>query len=289
MSRVERGQPHEPVHPLLRREEPVRVLARRAERRRLDARFLALARLQELDLELPALRPAHQHAQHHLGPVLRVGAARARIDADQGVPDVVGACEEALLLQLGQLVLDRGHVLVHLAGQRGVLCRKLGQPRQLFNVGLQRLEGVQPARRTRVLGRDPRGSLGVVPEARRPHLGLERGDALRQRSGVKGSPRAASAGRGSPQGAAAWAPKRRWSPCVQASGPPRPVAGARYRDGGLQAAASAPPAPGRRPSSSDSFASSRWPKRSSKSARTASRCDSEASSSFARPSSVNTA
>ena len=41
-----------------------------------------------------------------------------------------------------------------------------------------------------------RRRLLVVPEARRLHLPLEGGDRLLEVSGVKGSPRAASAGRG---------------------------------------------------------------------------------------------
>src|SRR5205085_3564813 len=47
-----------------------------------------------------------------------------------------------------------------------------------------------------VLGRHARGPLLVVPEAGLLHLALERADALAQPGWVKGSPRAASAGRG---------------------------------------------------------------------------------------------
>ncbi len=49
----------------------------------------------------PAVRrPPLVHAQHHLGPVLRVGAARARLQRDDRVAGVVLAVEERRLLQL---------------------------------------------------------------------------------------------------------------------------------------------------------------------------------------------
>ena len=73
------------MHALLGAEEPVGVLARGAERRRLDAGLLPRAGLEQLDLEAAPLGPAHQHAQHHLGPVLGVGAAGAGVDGHERV------------------------------------------------------------------------------------------------------------------------------------------------------------------------------------------------------------
>ena len=95
---VERRQPHEPVHALLGRVEAVGVVAGDAEGRGLDARLLARARLQQLDLEAAPLGPAHLHPQHHLRPVLRVGAARAGVDGHERVAGVVVAGEQPLLL-----------------------------------------------------------------------------------------------------------------------------------------------------------------------------------------------
>ena len=87
--RVEGRDPDEPVDAALGGEQAVGVLALGDEGRRLDPRLLALGRLLHLDLEPAALGPAQVHAQEHLGPVLRVGAAGARADGDDGVAGVV--------------------------------------------------------------------------------------------------------------------------------------------------------------------------------------------------------
>ena len=116
---VERRQPHEPVDALLGRVEPVGVLARDAEGRRLDAGLLPRARLQQLDLEAALLGPAHLHPQHHLGPVLGVGAARAGVDGDERVAGVVVAREQPLLLERREALLDRGDLLLELGGESG--------------------------------------------------------------------------------------------------------------------------------------------------------------------------
>ena len=89
------------------------------------------------------------------------------------------------------MVLDRRDLRVELAGDAGILLGELGEAGEVLGVGLQLAERRQLARRARVLRADLRGGVLVVPEARRPHLLLERGDALAQRSRVKDSPRAA--------------------------------------------------------------------------------------------------
>jgi hypothetical protein len=53
------------------------------------------------------LGPARVHAEQHLGPVLRLGAALARLDLDVGVVGVGLAREEALELALRRLVAQR--------------------------------------------------------------------------------------------------------------------------------------------------------------------------------------
>ena len=57
--------------------------------------------VEHLALEAAALRPLEVHAQQHLGPVLRLGAAGARVDGHDGVGAVVLAAEH--LLDLGGL------------------------------------------------------------------------------------------------------------------------------------------------------------------------------------------
>ena len=136
MGGVERRQAHEPVHAALGAEQTVCVLAGGPERRRLDPSFLAGACLQQLDLEAAALSPAHQHPQHHLRPVLRVGPTGAGVHRYERVAGVIPPGEQALLLELRQALLDRRDLLVDLALQRRVLRRHLGQPVQVLYVCL---------------------------------------------------------------------------------------------------------------------------------------------------------
>ena len=69
------------------------------DRRALDAGALARLLLDQLGLEAAPLAPAQVHAQQHLGPVLRLGAAGAGVDRDDGVAGVVLAAEQLLQLE----------------------------------------------------------------------------------------------------------------------------------------------------------------------------------------------
>ena len=138
--------------PALGAEQPVGVLARGPEGRGLDARFLAGAGLEQLDLEAAPLGPAHQHPQHHLRPVLRVGPPRPRVHGDERVAGVVAAGEQPLLLERRQALLDRGDLLVDLLLQRGVLGGHLGEPVEVLDVGA-RARGTSPAAAMRARAR----------------------------------------------------------------------------------------------------------------------------------------
>ena len=58
-------------------------------------------------LEPAALDPSQVHAQQHLGPVLRFGAARARMDRDDRVLAIVLAAEHLLDLAGLHLLIER--------------------------------------------------------------------------------------------------------------------------------------------------------------------------------------
>src|SRR5512134_3248021 len=113
------------------------------------------------------------------------------MDGDNGVPGVEAAGEEPLLLELREPRLDRGELIVQLAGHLLVVGSELGELLEVADVGLEPAEAVEPSPHARV----PRGGLRrrslVVPEAGPAHLGLEALRLLAQRSGVKDSPRAA--------------------------------------------------------------------------------------------------
>ena len=69
---------------------------------------------------------------------------------------------------------------VDLVGERGVLVGELQQRLEVTDVALQRLPGLELARRPRVLGADLRRDLLVIPEPRRAHPPLELRDRPRQ-------------------------------------------------------------------------------------------------------------
>ena len=71
----------EPVHAVLAAQVPEGVVARDAEAHAVDPGLVALLVVDDLGLVAAALAPAQVHAEQHLRPVLRVGAAGARVDA----------------------------------------------------------------------------------------------------------------------------------------------------------------------------------------------------------------
>src|SRR3712207_4928717 len=92
---VERADPDEPVHAPLRGEEPEGVLARDGEGGAFYAGLLVLGVLDDLQPEVPALSPAPVHPGQHLGPILRVHPAGARVNGEDGVALIVLPGEEA--------------------------------------------------------------------------------------------------------------------------------------------------------------------------------------------------
>ncbi|MNG40853.1 hypothetical protein D3C84_1296640 [compost metagenome] len=63
----------------LRFEIPVGVIAFNRDRYALNARFIAWQIVEQFDLEAALLRPTRVHPVEHLAPVLRLGAASARV------------------------------------------------------------------------------------------------------------------------------------------------------------------------------------------------------------------
>ena len=84
---VERREADQAVDAALAAQPPEGVAAVDLQRRALDAGFVAGHDVEEVGLVAAALRPAQVHAQEHLRPVLRLGAAGAGVDGDDGVCD----------------------------------------------------------------------------------------------------------------------------------------------------------------------------------------------------------
>src|SRR5439155_1417041 len=119
-----------------------------------------------------------------------------RVDGDDRIAGVVVAGEETLHLEIREPLAGALLLLLQLAGDRLVLGGHLLERFEVVDVRLELAVSVELALGARVLRGDLRRPLLVVPEAGLSHVLLERLQALAQRSWVKGSPRAASAGHG---------------------------------------------------------------------------------------------
>ena len=91
---VERRNAHETMHAAFAAEHAIGVLALDLHRGGLDASFFTRRRIEDVRAEAFVLGPAEIHAQQHFGPILRFGAARARLDGEDGVQVVVVAAEK---------------------------------------------------------------------------------------------------------------------------------------------------------------------------------------------------
>src|SRR5690606_20785291 len=83
----------------------------------LDAGNLAGGDFHHLDIESLVLAPAQVHAQQHLGPVLRLGAAGTGLDVDESAIGVHLAGEHAAEFQLLQLSAEAVKFAVDLVEQ----------------------------------------------------------------------------------------------------------------------------------------------------------------------------
>jgi hypothetical protein len=141
---------------------------------------VSVADLVHLHLETASLQEAQVHAQQHVGPVGRVHPTGARVHAEDGRPVVVLTEEEAFLLQLGQLALDRRQLGGGVGGSLGIGLL-LGQPEQGLGIvdgGGEALDPIHHGLVTSQAPGDLPGPVGILPEIRfggaRPQ-GLEAG------------------------------------------------------------------------------------------------------------------
>jgi hypothetical protein len=124
--------------------------------------------------------PAQVHPQDHLGPVLGLGAACARLDVEIGVVDVHFAREHAPKLQPGDQLLELVEIGDHL-GSRVVVIFLDGEFEQLAGVGKPRRQLVQPANdllEPGTLLSQRLSALGIIPDVGFLQLALDLGQAL---------------------------------------------------------------------------------------------------------------
>jgi hypothetical protein len=139
-SLVERRDADETMDAGFCRHEAKAVIAGQHECRALDARFLAGLVVDDLALEAAALRPLEVHAEQHLGPVLRLGTARARMDGDDCVGAIVFAAEHLLRLGRLDLLLELVEAASEIGGDVLAGVDPLEQHAEIVRTPLQRPE-----------------------------------------------------------------------------------------------------------------------------------------------------
>ena len=165
---VEGADAHQAVHAGFGLEPAIGGGAGDLQRGGFDAGLLALALLEQLHLVAVLLGPARVHADEHLRPILRLGAAGAGIHLEIGVVAVGLAGQQALDLAALRVLRDAAEG-GHAVGDHGRVALGLGHGDQLDRVGELVLEGGEPvdlARQAIALAHHLLRGVAVVPELR---------------------------------------------------------------------------------------------------------------------------
>ena len=178
--RVKGGNAHQTVDAVLTLEIAVGVLALDHDRRALDAGLFAVDIVHHLELEAVLVRPLHIHTVEHLRPVLRLGAARAGVEGQNGVAVIVLTGEQRREADLLDPLLQIGEALLQLGQQAGVvhLVAHVDEGEQVVARGDELFKAVDLI--LQLLGAHLIGlrALDVVPEAVLMRLGLEPRDLV---------------------------------------------------------------------------------------------------------------
>jgi hypothetical protein len=128
-----------------------------------------------------AFRPAQVHAQDHLGPVLCLGAAGARLDIDIGVIGVHLAREHAPEFEPGQPLLETAEIRLDFGYRIGIvfLDCEFQQFAGIVEAGAQFVEDNDNLFELRTLLAERLGAIGFIPYIGLFELALDLGQAFR--------------------------------------------------------------------------------------------------------------
>src|SRR5262249_24056491 len=178
--------------------------------RALDARTLPRLQLEQLGLEATPLGPAEIHAEQHLGPVLRLEAARAGMDLDDGVAAVVLASAQLLELPRVETLRDALDLAPELFERVGVsFLRDLEVDLRLVHALALPAPPGDGGLHPSVLPGDGLRALGVVPEVGRRRPLAQLGGTLLEAGEVKDASRASRRARRA-RGRARAGPRAAW-------------------------------------------------------------------------------
>ena len=172
---VERRHAHQPVDAILALEQAVGIRALDQDAGRFDAGLVAVEIVEDLIAESMGLDPVRVHPIEHRGPVLRLGAARACLEGDDGVVAVIFAGEQRLQPFPLHLFLKRLVALDQLVQHRVVifLDRHLADRHQIVPMGTHLLITLDLGLQLTGLPRDLLRGVGIVPKAVRFDLRVQ--------------------------------------------------------------------------------------------------------------------
>ena len=142
MPGIEGRLAHQPMDAGLGAQPPVGVFPLEPYGGALDARHLRFGHLDQLRVESPPLAPPQVHPEQHLGPVLRLGAARSRLDVQKRVGRIHLSGEHPAKLQGAEMFVERRHVGIDLGdGLRiGLFLSQREERLRVFQSGLEAIE-----------------------------------------------------------------------------------------------------------------------------------------------------
>ena len=187
---IERRDPDEPVHADLALEISVGVLSGDLDGDGLDARLFPRQEIEHLGLETGPLRPAQVHAHEVLGPVLRLRAARPRMDREDGVFLVLGSGQDDLDGEALEIVHERGEPLLDLRSL-ALIARFRGhlpEDTEVFRLLGELLEAAGRAGHLGALLDEGLCPAAVIPEGGRRHLLVDQGEPRLLGGKVKDAP-----------------------------------------------------------------------------------------------------
>jgi hypothetical protein len=163
---VEGAHAHEAVHAVLGAQVAVGRGAGDGDGHVVDAGLVALLVVDDLGLVAASLAEAQVHAHEHRRPVLGVGAARAGLDAQDGVAAIGRAGEHAIELGLAELLIDARDLRLGVGDDRLVIFggAELEVLGRVLDLPTELVRHLQLGFDGRALAQDALGLVVVVPE-----------------------------------------------------------------------------------------------------------------------------
>ena len=185
--RIERALAHEPMDADLGAQIPVGIVAADLDRSALDAGHFSRGLLEHFGPIALALAVADVHPLEHRRPVLRFGAARARLDVDEARRRVHRVAEHPAKLHLADGLFDAGDVALEGIAAWRRRCRR-GRGRRAPRcpeARIQRAQHVDDVLQRLLFLAERLRPLGIVPDLRVFELARDFGEPHRLHIEVK--------------------------------------------------------------------------------------------------------